>query len=142
MTLVNTRAAFEKAVTDAVAAVDATVEMVYDNMVYKTPGKTKKYILMSVDFAQATTQTQGASQDFYSGVIQCNIYVPRGKGSATLSAIGEAVIDGLTSVNASNYTDTFSCTPRVLDVVGVTPIELDDSSHFLGLISCQFTANA
>ena len=142
MTLVNTRAAFEKAVTDAVTAVDATVEMVYDNMVYKTPGKTKKYIVMSVDFAQATTQTQGASQDFYSGVIQCNIYVPRGKGSATLSAIGEAVIDGLTSVNASNYTDTFSCTPRVLDVVGVTPIELDDSSHFLGLISCQFTANA
>ena len=142
MTLVNTRAAFEKAVTDAVAAVDATVEMVYDNMVYKTPGKTKKYIVMSVDFAQATTQTQGASQDFYSGVIQCNIYVPRGKGSSTLSALGEAVIDGLTSVNASNYTDTFSCTPRVLDVVGVTLIERDDSSHFLGLISCQFTANA
>jgi len=142
MTLVNTRAAFEKAVTDAVAAADNTVEMVYDNMVYKTPGKTKKYIVMSVDFAQATTQTQGASQDFYSGVIQCNIYVPRGKGSSTLSALGEAVIDGLTSVNASNYTDTFSCTPRVLDVVGVTPIERDDSSHFLGLISCQFTANA
>ena len=142
MTLVNTRAAFEKAVTDAVAAVDATVEMVYDNMVYKTPGKTKKYIVMSVDFAQATTQTQGASQDFYSGVIQCNIYVPRGKGTATLSALGEAVIDGLTSVNASNYIDTFSCTPRVLDVVGPAPIELDDSSHFLGLISCQFTANA
>ena len=142
MTLVNTRAAFEKAVTDAVAAVDATVEMVYDNMVYKSPGIIKNFMIMSVDFAQATTQTQGASQDFYSGVIQCNIYVPRGKGSATLSALGEAVIDGLTSVNASNYTDTFSCTPRVLDVVGVTPIELDDSSHFLGLISCQFTANA
>ena len=142
MTLVNTRAAFEKAVTDAVAAVDATVEMVYDNMVYKTPGKTKKYILMSVDFAQATTQTQGASQDFYSGVIQCNVYVPRGKGSKTLFELGEAVIDGLTSVNASDYVDTFSCDPRVLDIVGPAPIELDDSSHFLGLISCQFTANA
>ena len=57
MTLVNTRAAFEKAVTDAVAAVDATVEMIYDNMIYKTPGKTKKYIIMSIDFAQATSQT-------------------------------------------------------------------------------------
>ena len=142
MTLVNTRAAFEKAVTDAVAAVDATVEMVYDNMVYKTPGKTKKYILMSVDFAQATTQTQGASSDFYSGVIQCNIYVPRGKGSATLSALGEAVIDGLTSVNAPGYSDTFSCKPRVLDINGVTPLEIEDRSHFVGLISCQFTANA
>ena len=142
MTLVNTRAAFEKAVTDAVAAADNTIEMVYDNMVYKTPGKTKKYIIMSVDFAQATTQTQGASQDFYSGVIQCNVYCPRGKGTASLSSISEAVIDGLTSVNASDYTDTFSCSPRVLDVVGPAPIELDDSSHFLGLISCQFTANA
>ena len=59
MTLVNTRAAFEKAVTDAVADVDPTVEMVYDNMVYKTPGKTKKYIVMSIDFAQSTLQTQG-----------------------------------------------------------------------------------
>ena len=142
MTLVNTRAAFEKAVTDAVAAADNTVEMIYDNMVYKTPGKTKKYIIMSVDFAQATTQTQGASKDFYSGVIQCNVYCPRGKGTASLSSISEAVIDGLTSVNASDYTDTFSCTPRVLDVVGPAPIELDDSSHFLGLISSQFTANA
>ena len=142
MTLVNTRAAFEKAVTDAVAAVDATVEMVYDNMVYKTPGKTKKYIVMSVDFAQATTQTQGASQDFYSGVIQCNIYVPRGKGSATLSELGEAVIDGLTSVNASTYTDTFSCKPRVLDINGPTPLEIEDRSHFIGVISCQFSANA
>ena len=142
MTLVNTRAAFEKAVTDAVSDVDPTVEMIYDNMVYKTPGKTKKYILMSVDFGQATAQTQGASQDFYSGVIQCKIYVPRGKGSATLSSLGEAVIDGLTSVNASDYTDTFSCDRRVLDIVGPAPFELDDSSHFLGLISCQFTANA
>ena len=142
MTLVNTRAAFEKAVTDAVVDVDPTVEMVYDNMVYKTPGKTKKYIVMSIDFAQSTLQTQGAASDFYSGVIQCNIYVPRGKGSASLASLGEAVIDGLTSVNAPTYTDTFSCDPRVLDIVGPAPIELDDSSHFLGLISCQFTANA
>ena len=142
MTLVNTRAAFEKAVTDAVADVDPTVEMIYDNMVYKTPGKTKKYIIMSVDFGQATSQTQGPSQNFYSGVIQCNIYVPRGKGSANLSELGEAVIDGLTSVNASGYTDTFSCKPRVLEIVGPSPILLDDSAHFLGLITCQFTANA
>ena len=97
---------------------------------------------MSVDFGQATAQTQGASQDFYSGVIQCNIYVPKVKGVLLYLLLGEAVIDGLTSVNASDYTDSFSCDPRVLDVVGPAPIELGDSSHFLGLISCQFTANA
>ena len=142
MTLVNTRAAFEKAVTDAVAAVDATVEMVYDNMVYKTPGKTKKYIVMSIDFAQSTIQNQGVSSDFYSGVVLCNIYVPKGKGSGTLATLGEAVIDGLTSVNASNYTDTFSCSPRVADISGPAPVDTENSSHFLGLISCQFTANA
>ena len=142
MTLVNTRAAFEKAVTDAVADVDPTVEMIYDNMVYKTPGKTKKYIVMSIDFAQATIQNQGAASDFYSGVVLCNIYVPKGKGSAVLSKLGEAVIDGLTSVNASGYTDTFSCKPRVRDINGPTPLDVEDRSHFVGIISCQFTANA
>ena len=142
MTLVNTRAAFEKAVTDAVAAADNTVKMVYDNVHFTTPGKSTKYILMSIDFTQSTLQNQGASSDYYAGVIQCNIYVPKSKGTSVLSAISEAVIDGLTSVNASDYTDTFSCTPRVLDIVGPAPIVLDDSAHFLGLITCQFTANA
>ena len=142
MTLVNTRAAFEKAVTDAVAAVDNTVLMVYDNVNYTTPGKTKKYIIMTVDFGQSTLQNQGAASDYYAGVIQCNVYCPKDRGTSVLSAIGEAVIDGLTSVNASNYTDTFSCKPRVLDIVGPAPILLDDSAHFLGLITCQFTANA
>jgi len=142
MTLVNTRAAFEKAVTDAVAAADNTVEMVYDNVHFTTPGKSTKYILMSVNFTQSTLQNQGAASDYYAGVIQCNIYVPKGKGTSVLSAIGEAVIDGLTSVNASNYTDTFSCKPRVLDINGVTPLEIEDRSHFIGIISCQFSANA
>ena len=142
MSLVNTRAAFEKAVTDAVAAVDNTVEMVYDNMVYKTPGKTKKYIVMSIDFAQSTIQNQGASSDFYSGVVLCNIYVPKGKGSSVMSALGEAVIDGLTSINASDYSDPFSCSPRVGEINGIIPVEVEDRSHFLGIVSCAFFANS
>ena len=142
MTLVNTRAAFEKAVTDAVTDVDPTVLMVYDNVHFTNPGKTKKYIIMTIDFGQSTLQNQGASSDYYAGVIQCNVYCPKDRGTSVLSAIGEAVIDGLTSVNASNYTDTFNCSPRVADVSGPAPINIDDSSHFLGLISCQFSANA
>ena len=142
MTLVNARAAFEKAVTDAVAAADNTVEMVYDNVHYTTPGKSTKYILMSLNFTQSTQQNQGASSDYYAGVIQCNVYVPKSKGTSVLSEICEAVIDGLTSVNASGYTDTFSCKPRVLDINGPTPLEIEDRSHFIGIISCQFSANA
>ena len=142
MTLVNTRAAFEKAVTDAVAAADNTVQMVYDNVHFTTPGKTKKYILMSLNFTQSTLQNQGAASDYYAGVIQCNVYVPKSKGTSVLSSISEAVIDGLTSVNASDYSDTFSCKPRVLDINGPTPLEIEDRSHFIGIISCQFTANA
>ena len=142
MTLVNTRAAFEKAVTDAVAAVDNTVLMVYDNVNYTTPGKNKKYIIMTVDFGQSTLQNQGAASDYYAGVIQCNVYCPKGRGTSVLSSIGEAVIDGLTSVNAPGYSDTFSCKPRVLDITGPTPLDIEDRSHFIGVISCQFTANA
>ena len=108
MTLVNARAAFEKAVTDAVVAADNTVSVVYDNVTFVTPGKTKKYVVMNLNFTQSTLQNQGVATDFYSGVVQCNVYVPKSTGTSVLSAISESVIDGLTSVNASNYSDTFS----------------------------------
>ena len=142
MTLVNARAAFEKAVTDAVATADSDVLMVYDNVAFIAPGKAKKYILMSVNFGQSTLQNQGASQDYYSGTIQCNVYVPKSTGTSVLSVLSEAVIDGLTSVNAPSYTDTFSSVPRVLEINGPTPLDLEDRSHFVGVISCQFTAVA
>ena len=142
MTLVNARAAFEKAVTDAVVAADNTVSVINDNVPFTTPGKTKKYIIMNLSFNQSTVQNQGAASDYYAGVIQCNIYVPKNKCTSVVSAISESVIDGLTSVNASNYTDTFSCTPRVADVNGPTMLQIEDRSHFIGIISCQFTANA
>ena len=116
--------------------------MVYDNVPFKVPGKTTKYIVMTINFNQSTIQNQGASSDYYSGVIQCNIYVPRNKGTSVVSALCEDVIDGLTSVNASGYTDTFSCTPRVADVNGPNMLQIEDRSHFIGIISCQFTANA
>jgi len=142
MTLVNARAAFEKAVTDAVSSADSDVRMVYDNVAFTRPGKSEKYIMMSVNFGQATLQNQGAAQDYYAGTIQCNVYVPKSAGTSVLSAISEAVIDGLTSVNASGYTDTYSSKPRVLDIVGPTPLDVEDRSHFIGVISCQFTATA
>ena len=142
MTLVKTRAAFEKAVTDAVTDVDPTVSMVYDNVTFTTSGKTKKYVMMMINYTQSTLQNQGAASDYYSGVIQCNIYVPKSKGTKDLSAIAESVINGLTSVNASDYTDTFSVKPRVQDINGPTMLEIEDRSHFVGVISCQFSANA
>ena len=142
MTLVNARAAFEKAVTDAVVAADNTVSVVYDNVTFVTPGKTKKYVVMNLNFTQSTLQNQGASTDYYSGVVQCNVYVPKSKGTSVLSAISESVIDGLTSVNASDYSDTFSVAPRVQDINGPTMLEIEDRSHFVGVISCQFSANA
>tara|TARA_R110002020_G_scaffold316839_1_gene532194 strand:- start:3135 stop:3563 length:429 start_codon:yes stop_codon:yes gene_type:complete len=142
MTLVNARAAFEKAVTDAVVAADNTVLMKYDNVAFTTPGKTKKYILMTVSFGQATLQNQGAAQGYYAGTIQCNVYVPKAEGTSVLAAISESVIDGLTSVNANGYVDAFSTKPRVLDIIGPTPLDIEDRSHFVGVISCQFTATA
>lgn len=142
MTLVNARAAFEKAVTDAVAAADNTVLMVYDNVAYTTPGKTKKYITMTISFTQSTLQNQGAASDYYSGVVQCNVYVPRSAGTSVLSSLSEAVIDGLTSVNAPEYVDTFSTVPRVTDISGPNVLNLEDRPHYLGIISCQFTAVA
>jgi hypothetical protein len=140
MTLVNARAAFETAINTAVAAADATVDVVFDNMPFTTPGKTKKYVLVTINFNQATIQAHGAAVDQYAGTVQCGIFTPRDKGSAAAAAIAESVIDGLTSVNASGYTDSFSVVPRVGQINGPTAVTNVDQSHFASVVTCSFTA--
>ena len=140
MTLVNARAALETAINTAVTAADATVSVVFDNMPFTTPGKDKKYVLVSINFDQSTIQPHGAAIDQYAGTVQCGIFTPRDKGSAAAAAIAESVIDGLTSVNASGYTDTYSAKPRVGQISGPTAVTEENNSHFVSVVSCLFTA--
>ncbi len=77
---------------------DNTVTVVFDNMPFTTPGKNKKYVMVSLDFTQSTTQPQGAAVDYYGGSITCGVMTPKNKGTADGAAIAESVIDGLTSV--------------------------------------------
>ena len=142
MTLVNARAAFETAIKNAVTTADNTVTVVFDNMPFTTPGKTKKYVMVNLDFTQSTNQSQGAAVDYYAGTIRCAIMSPSNKGSAVAAAIAESVIDGMTSVNASDYSDTFSVTPRVGPVSGPTSVTAENQSHFMSVVNCTFTANA
>ena len=141
MSLVNARAAFETAILDAVKDADPTVLVIFDNMPLNTPGKNKKYVMVSLDFGQSTTQTQGAASSYFAGSIRCGIMTPPNKGSAVASAIAESVITGLTSVNDSTYTDTFSVSPRVLQIEGPTSVNVEEDSHYLSVVSCDFTAN-
>ena len=140
MTLVNARAALESAINTAVTAADATVSVVFDNMPFTTPGKDKKYVLVTINFDQATIQRHGAAIDQYAGTVQCGIFTPRDKGSAAAAAIAESVIDGLTSVNASGYTDAYSVKPRVGQVTGPTAVTEENNSHFVSVVRCTFTA--
>ena len=140
MTLVNARAALETAINTAVVAADATVDVVFDNMPFTTPGKAKKYVLVTINFNQATIQAHGAAVDQYAGTVQCGIFTPRDKGSAAAAAIAESVIDGLTSINASGYTDSFSVVPRVGQVTGPTAVTEENNSHFVSVVRCTFTA--
>lgn len=140
MTLVSARAAFETAINTAVAAADTTVSVVFDNMTFTTPGKNKKYVLVTINFDQATIQAHGAAVDQYAGTVQCGIFTPKDKGSAVAAAIAESVIDGLTSVNASGYTDTYSVVPRVGQISGPTAVTDEGTSHFVSVVRCTFTA--
>ena len=142
MTLVKARAAFETAIKDAVANADPTVTVVFDNTPFNTPGLNKKYVMVNIDFEQSTTQPQGAAITYYSGSIRCAVMTPSNKGSAVASAIAELVIDGMTSVNAANYIDTFSVSPRVSEIAGPSSVVNEDQSHFMSVVNCSFTANA
>ena len=72
--------------------------------------------------------------------MQCGTFTPRNKGSAAAATIAESVIDGLTSVNASGYTDTYSVVPRVGQINGPTAVTNEGTSHFASVVSCRFTA--
>ena len=67
---------------------------------------------------------------------------PKNKGTAVAAEIAESIIDGLTSVNSSTYTDTFSVSPRVSQIAGPTSVTTERESHFLSVVSCSFSANA
>ncbi len=141
MTLVKARAAFETAILDTVQAADPTVTVVFDNTPFTTPGKNKKYVMVNLDFTQSTTQPQGAAKTYYAGTIRCAVMTPMNKGTAVASAVAESLIDGLTSVNATNYTDTFSVSPRVGEINGPTSVTAEQQSHFMSVINCTFSAN-
>ena len=142
MPLVHARAAFETAILDAVNDSDPTVTVVFDNTPFSSPGKTKKYVMVNLDFNQSTLQNQGAASTYYSGTIRCAVMTPSNKGTAVAAEISEAIIDGLISVNASGYTDTFSVSPRVTEISGPSSVVTEDQSHFMSVINCDFTANA
>jgi len=142
MTLVNARAAFETAILDAVNDSDPTVTVVFDNTPFSSPGKNKKYVMVNLDFNQSTIQNQGAATTYYSGTIRCAVMTPSNKGTASAAEISELVISGLTSINASDYTDTFSVSPRITEISGPSSVVTEDQSHFMSVINCDFTANA
>ena len=142
MTLVNTRAALEKAVTDSVQNTDPSVILSYDNVAFTKPGQTQKYITINIIFNTSTLQLQGAAVDFFVGTIQCNLFVPKSVGTAIYSDLAGAVIKGLSSVNEPTYIDTYECKPRTMAINGPIPVELEGSSHYMGIVSCQFSANA
>ena len=118
------------------------ISVIFDNTPFSSPGKNKKYVMVSLDFNQSTTQPQGAAATYYAGSIRCGIMTPPHKGSAVASAIAETVITGLISVNKSTYVDTFSVSPRVSAIEGPTSVNVEQDSHYLSVVSCDFTANA
>ena len=142
MTLVNARAAFETAIMNAVNDEDPTVTIVFDNTPFSKPGKNKKYIMVNMDFTQSTTQPQGAAQTYYAGSIRCGIMTPPNRGSAVASAVAQSVITGLISVNSSTYVDKFAVSPRVSEIEGPTAVTVEGDTHFLTVVSCDFSANA
>lgn len=142
MTLVKARAALEVAIRNSLKEKQPRVTVVFDNTPFTTPGRTKKYVLVSIDFDSSTFQPQGAAKIYYSGSVSCGIMTPKDTGTAESSAVSQAVIDGLVSINASDYNDTYSVSPRVSEISGPSFVNNENNSHYLSTVNCSFTANA
>ena len=107
MTLVNARAAIEAAINTAVTDADGTVSVVFDNMPFTTPGKTKKYVLVTINFDQATIQAHGAAVDQYAGTVQCGIFTSKDaaldRASVLIDGCAMRLDRGLVKVDRDQY---------------------------------------
>jgi len=142
MTLVKARAALEDAIQSELKASNPKISVVFDNTPFTTPGKDKSYVMVSIDFTQATQQPLGAAQTFYSGTVLCGIMTPSDKGTYDSTEIAQTLITALTNINLPTYVDTYSVSPRVSGIDGPNSINNQGDSHYLAVISCTFTANA
>ena len=142
MTLVKARAAIEDAIEDAVLNDHRRLNILYDNVPLDDTAPNQEFLMVSIDFEQATMQPQGDAVAYYEATVTCGIYVPFDKGSSRTSAIAESLITGLTNVNKSTYVDTHKVSPKVREIAGPTSVRKDDKeTHYIGVVSCTFTAN-
>tara|TARA_R100001082_G_scaffold63361_1_gene35550 strand:+ start:987 stop:1418 length:432 start_codon:yes stop_codon:yes gene_type:complete len=142
MTLVKARAAIEDAIEDAVLNDHPRLNILYDNVPLDDTAPNQEFLMVSIDFEQATLQPQGDAVTYYEATITCGIYVPFNQGSARTSALAESLITGLTNVNKSTYVDTHKVSPKVREIAGPTSVRKDDKeTHYIGVVSCTFTAN-
>ena len=141
MSLTNTRAAIEESLQDTLKAANPTVSVVFDNTPFTSPGKSKKYVMVSIDFSQATQQPQGDAVAYYSGSVTCGIMTPKDKGTKESTVLAQDVIDAFTKLNKSTYVDKYSVSPRLSQISGPTSVNRAGDSHYLSVVSCDFTAN-
>ncbi len=142
MTLVKARAAIEDAIEDAVLNDHRRLNILYDNVPLDDTAPNQEFLMVSIDFEQATMQPQGDAVTYYEATVTCGIYVPFNQCSSRTSAIAESLITGLTNVNKSTYVDTHKVSPKVREIAGPTSVRKDDKeTHYIGVVSCTFTAN-
>ena len=142
MTLVKARAAIEEAIEDAVLGDHPKLNILYDNVPLEDTAPNQEFLMVSIDFEQATMQPQGDAITFYRASVTCGVYVPFDQGSSRTSAISESLITGLTNINKSTYVDKHKVSPKVTQIAGPTSIRRDDrETHYIGVVTCDFTAN-
>ena len=142
MTLVKARAAIEDAIEDAVLNDHPRLNILYDNVPLSDTAPNQEFLMVSIDFEQATMQPQGDAITFYRASVTCGVYVPFDQCSSRTSAISESLITGLTNVNKSTYVDKHKVSPKVTQIAGPTSIRRDDrETHYIGVVTCDFTAN-
>ena len=68
MSLIKARAAFENAILTSVNDTDPTVNVIFDNMPFSTPGRDKKYVMVNLNFQPSYYSTTGSSTNILCGV--------------------------------------------------------------------------
>jgi hypothetical protein len=136
------RRAYESVVEDALAAsTGPTIPVYTDNAYYNEKKAQDEFALIRLSFGEMHELTVGGMMERVMGTLIVEIFVAKGKGPGRAQDLAEAVLIGLSALNATLHDPDAEVVARTGPISGPRLTPIQSAPHFMARLSCSVRAS-
>jgi hypothetical protein len=136
------RRAYESVVEDALAAtIGPTIPVYTDGAYYTDKKENDEFALIRLSFGDMHELTVGGMMERIMGSLIVEIFVAKGKGPGRAQDLAEAVLIGLSTLNATLHEPDAEVVARTGPISGPRLTPLQSAPHFMARLSCSIRAS-